>query len=127
MQKKPLIRHIVAENLRFLMDREDPKITQAALAKRVKVEGDPGPTSQKTISNLLHAVHDPSVQLLQGVAEVFGLDAWQIIRKDLKREVLTGKRVAKLIEDFYEASDEGRDLLGSMAEREAKLNKRANG
>lgn len=109
------------------MDRESPRVTQVALAKKVTVPGDPTPVSQKTISNLLHAVHDPSVELLQAVAEVFSLDLWQIIREDLRKEITSGKRVAKLIDNFYEASEEGQDMIDRFAEHEARKKSGANG
>ena len=48
------------------------QLAQAGVAKRANLD-------QKTISRILRMEHSPSIDKLAGLAEAFGLQAWQLL------------------------------------------------
>lgn len=110
--QRSLPRETLARNLQFLMDLHG--YTEAVVAKRADV-------SQKSVNNLLHQRHPPNLEVVDKVAGAFGLNLWQIILPNLPRDVTReGGTLAKLVDSYLEANNEGQKLVLQLAEREAK-------
>jgi transcriptional regulator with XRE-family HTH domain len=104
----------VAKNLRRLMDVNG--LTQVQVAKRAGV-------SQRHISNVLNAVSEPGIEKINKIARVFGLHGWQLQMPNLPEDMLVGGVVTRVIDALTQASPEGREMIGRLAEREAHYSK----
>lgn len=72
--------------------------------------------SRKQMNNLLNARHDPRLSLVEKVARVFDLAAWQILAYDMEQRPPDRIQVAKLLERYSEAEDAGRAAIMQVAE-----------
>lgn len=110
MPKRPAPRDALARNVRLLMQLRE--WDQPALAKAAGV-------SQKTISNVLNERTSVQLDVVEAIAQAFGLNGWHLIMPNLDRELLSNGTLANLITRFVQASPEGRTLISLMADREA--------
>jgi transcriptional regulator with XRE-family HTH domain len=109
MAKPPTIapRVRLAQNLRALIDMQQlsaPKV--AGLAK----------VDPKTMNNLLHGRFDPRLSLVEKVANVFGLSAWQLLAADLRTKHFDSVQVVRLLDHYSNAKDSGRDAIMQVAQ-----------
>lgn len=104
----------VAKNLRRLMDVHG--LTQAQVAKRAGV-------SQRHISNILNAVQEPGIEKINKIARAFGLHGWQLQMPNLPEDLLLGDVVTRVMDALTQASPDGREMIGRLAEREAHYSK----
>jgi len=93
-------------------------IKQAALAKLSGV-------SQKTISDLLNYGNNvsksPRLDTLNKLAEALGTTAWLLqIENDPPLDLLLNKRIEKLVENYVEAPELGRETVDRIAESEVR-------
>lgn len=71
---------VLSQNLDRLMQGSKEYNAQAAVARKAKVD-------QKTISRIIHKTNEPSLDKLERIAAVFGLQPWQMLVPGLQPEV----------------------------------------
>lgn len=107
----------LAQNVRRLMEAEDPRLSQSALAKRAGV-------SQRAIGYLVNYqdAHDrhPGTDTAEAVARAFGLPLWQLLIPGIPVDVLLSHQLTKLVENYRDAPKEGRACVDRVAESEAR-------
>lgn len=116
-KKRPITAHTFTKNLKFLMSMHD--ISQSALAKKSGI-------SQKAISNMARGEQTPTVETADKIAAAFGLEGWHMIMPNLPEDLINNKQLERLFHDFVLASQNGRDLIVRLAEREAEHNRKRN-
>jgi transcriptional regulator with XRE-family HTH domain len=104
----------VARNLRRLMEAH--RLTQVDVAKKAGV-------SQRHISNVLNLVNEPGIDRVDKIAKVFGLKGWQLQMPDIPDDMLLSSVVHKVFDALTQATPEGREMIGRLAEREAHYSK----
>ena len=67
---------VLAANLKALMDHSPAYSSQVAVAKAARCD-------QKTVSRLLRQEQAATVDLLDAIAAVFGLESWQLLTENL--------------------------------------------
>lgn len=73
MANKPsMALQVLAQNLERLMAASALYGKQQAVAAKAKVD-------QKTVSRILHKTNEPSLDKLERIAAVFGLEPWQML------------------------------------------------
>jgi len=94
----------LVKNVRMLM--KERQWTQPELGKKSGV-------SQKTIHNLLNtsAEGQPRLDIIEKIANAFGLQLWHLCIPDLPPELLKSKSIEKLIEYYSHANKEGRERI----------------
>lgn len=81
MRNTPPIRAVLAANLRALMSRQQPEMTEHELARLARRHG--GELSQSTVHRMLHGQTSCGVDHLATLAMVFELEPWQLLVQDL--------------------------------------------
>jgi transcriptional regulator with XRE-family HTH domain len=114
MSAKPPPRKTLARNLRLLMDASGMNAPEVARRSGV----DP-----KTVNNMVHGRYDPRPEKADQVAQVFGLNGWQLLIPDLPADMLTNGQLESVIRNYVSASAEGRDSILRVAEMAAKYRK----
>ena len=76
--------------------------------------------SPKTIGNMANAVGGSSIDNVEAVASVFGLNGWHLIAPDLITDLEGETSVRQLFENYIESSPAGRRHILRIAEREAE-------
>lgn len=100
------------KNLRYLIVAKN--MTQTELAKLSGV-------AQKTISNILSVEKGqiPSVETADKLASAFGLAGWHLLMPNLTTELITSMAIEDLISNYVRATDDGRKVIDTIAQREA--------
>lgn len=98
----------LAANLRLLMDARD--MSQMALSKASKVP-------QRSISNMLSGKHSASLEAVNAVAKVFGLEGWHLIMPNLPLDLVSSPAIANLVRAYIDASPEDRKLIDLVSRR----------
>ena len=100
-------REVLARNVKVL--RGEAGWNQKELAKRAKM-------SQKTISNIESPknVKSPYLHIIEQVAHVFGLEAWQLLIPDLPDELVRNTRLGRLVRAYALLSDDGRGTIDKI-------------
>ena len=108
MSKQPVPpRQRLAKNLKVLAARRE--LSGHEIGKKAKVD-------PKTVNNMLRAAFDPRLSVVEKVAGVFGMTAWQLLAYDLEEHPPDSKQVVQLIERFSSAPDDGRKAILQVAE-----------
>lgn len=97
-------------NIRMLMSIAGD--SEHSLAKKVGIR-------QSTISNMLSGRHRIDIEKAEAIANVYGLEGWHLLLKDLPRDLRESKTISKLFASYIKSSPEGRDLINRIADREA--------
>jgi transcriptional regulator with XRE-family HTH domain len=111
MATRPPPRKTLARNLKLLMDASGMKAPE--VAKRSGVDA-------KTVNNMLHGRFDPRPEKADQVAQVFGLNGWQLLIPDLPADMFKNGKLEQLIANYVSASPDGRDSIIRVAEMAAK-------
>lgn len=98
-------------NLKMLI--EVTKISYGDLAKKSQV-------SERHIKYILRGERTPSIEIADQLASAFGLTGWQLIMPSLPYDLARNGRLEKLIEHVTHSSNESRDYILRVAEKEAK-------
>lgn len=114
MDERTPTKTVLARNLRHLM--RSRKWNQAELSKRSKV-------SQRTISNILTNEKVPTLDTVDKIASAFGLNLWHLIMPKLIEDLESDTSIRLVYEQFFQANDQGKHFILSVAEREADYNK----
>lgn len=105
----------LTDNLQRLMDHFG--LSQAQLAKKSGV-------GQRTLSTLLDRENpleiNPRATTLARLAECFEIPSWQLLIPGLPIELLTSKRLTKLVEHYRDAPEAGRETVDRIAEAEVR-------
>jgi|GEM_PF-3007830 len=108
-RKKPA--KLVADNIKVLI--ESNQTTAPRVAEKAGID-------RKTLNNMLNGRFEPTLTNVDAVAAVFGLESWQLLRHDLQNSLVQANVIEKLIDDFYDATDEDRQKILGVAEMAAK-------
>ena len=108
--KKPT-NQVVIDNIKTLMQMRGD--TTYSLAKRSGVP-------QGTVSRIILGKNKISIDNADKIASAYGLDGWHLLLRNLNTDLLGSPRVERLYERYLAASDEGRDYIDAVAERESK-------
>ena len=102
----------VAENLAALMEAAGYRQKQLAAKSGL---------SQRSISNLLRPDrgHSPTLESVSKVAAAFGLKAWQMMIPGQDVAALKPNRVDKLLENYIQSDEAGRQHIERASETEA--------
>lgn len=112
MNDRQLPQETLARNVRTLMRAN--QMSERDLASKAKV-------AQKTVNNILNQTKSPTLETVDKIARVFGLNLWHLIMPDLPDELLKpNSSIAKLYTSYRDASPEGRNMIDRVAEREAQ-------
>jgi transcriptional regulator with XRE-family HTH domain len=105
----------LARNLQRLMDHHE--LSQAQLGKKSGV-------GQRTLSTLLDVEHpleiNPRSTTIDQLATYFGIPSWQLLVPNLSIDLLLSNRLAELITNYTNASDQGRKTIDRIAESEVR-------
>lgn len=105
----------LARNLTTLMDHFD--LSQKELERKAGV-------GQRTISTLLNltdpASINPRADTLDKLALAFNVPAWQLLIPDLPLELLLSHQLTKLVENYRDAPERGRESVDRIAESEVR-------
>jgi transcriptional regulator with XRE-family HTH domain len=117
-KKRPRTMETLARNLNFLMDKYG--YSEKEMERRSGV-------SAKTINNMRNAKHTATVENAEKVAQVFGLDGWQILIAGLTLDLMErNSKLKTTIENYAAADSEGRESIERVAEREALFTRSKN-
>lgn len=101
-------------NLRLLM--QEAKLGKDVLAKRSGV-------SERMIAYILSKERKPTIEIADSLAKPFGLNGWQLLIPNLPVELAKAGKISKLVENYAQASDTGREYIDHVAEKEAEYKK----
>ena len=104
-------RDVLARNLSYLMKKNE--VSERTLEKLSGV-------SQKQINNIRNEVHTPSLDTIEKIATVFGIAGWHMIMPELPESLLESPAIENLVKSYTKASEEGREVILKLAEREGK-------
>lgn len=76
--------------------------------------------SERMVDYLLAGERSPTEETANSVGMVFGVNGWMMLYPNLTADLIKRGRLEKLIAAYGLASDEGKDLIEKIAEREAK-------
>jgi transcriptional regulator with XRE-family HTH domain len=112
------VRQVLARNLKLLMHRRTPRWTQKELGKAAGV-------GQRTVGNMLRGatvdgISGATLDRIEAVACVFGLKSWQLTYPGLPEILDDLHSVTDVLTGFQLADNHGRELIHTVAEREAK-------
>jgi transcriptional regulator with XRE-family HTH domain len=107
--RKPRVdpRQRLSRNLAALMEMQ--KLSAPLIAARAKVD-------RKTINNLVRGRFDPRLTVVEKIANVFGMTTWQLLATDLVVRKLDSAQVVRLLEDYSNAKDSGREAIMNVAQ-----------
>lgn len=111
MNKKKTVNNL-AKNLNKLMTLSGG-MTKAALSRKSGV-------SERMVAYICNAEKTATIETAEALAEVFGLSGWQIIMPELPDDITHTKATGKVMENYMQSSNEGKDLINMVAERESK-------
>ena len=116
-RNRPVPKHTLARNLRFLMDRYG--YSEAEVARMASV-------SQKTVNNMLNMRSGAKLDMVDQIAHVFGLNLWHMIMPALPDEYPRLADLDALMENWHNAGDQGKEMIQMIADREASYSKSSN-
>jgi len=79
--------------------------------------------SQKTVSNILHAIENKRnirLDTIESVAKGLGIETWQLLVPEMPIDLILNHRLTKLITSFKNADEDGRDFITRVAEKESE-------
>lgn len=101
----------LSHNLRELMKAY--KFSKQDLAKKSGI-------SDRMIAYVLAKEKTPTVDLADALAKPFGLTGWQLLIPDLSVELARAGKLEKLVSNYSQSSDKGREYIDMVAAREAE-------
>jgi transcriptional regulator with XRE-family HTH domain len=104
----------LALNVSRLMEHHG--FTQEGMAKKTGV-------SQRSISNLISidSPHSPKLKTIEDVAQAFNLQTWHLLLPDAPIDMLLNSSIEKVVSNYASASQEGRDMINRVSDREAAI------
>lgn len=114
-RNRPNPRESLARNVKFLKDKYG--YSDREIERRSGV-------AHKTVNNMHNNRHRVSLEAVEDVARVFGLEAWHLINPNLPADLVESPTISTLISNYAPADDQGRRHVDMVAEREATYTKR---
>lgn len=111
MGKRPDTAETLRTNLRALMKHDDMSLDE--LSKKSSV-------SKRMISYILTGERNPTVDIAEALASVFGLPGWQLMLPRLPIDLAKNGGLNKLVSNYAMATTEGRQYIDRVAEQESK-------
>jgi transcriptional regulator with XRE-family HTH domain len=111
VEKRPLPRQTLAKNLKALLAKS--RITPPELARKAGVD-------RKTVTNWLNGKYDPQPDLVEAVAKVFGVSAWNLLSASFDPDNPNNEKLQRLIVLYGSADDDGKENILRIAEMAAK-------
>ena len=107
-------RKILARNVTLLMEHHQHN--QTVLAKRARI-------SQRTVSNIVNPdnPHDPQLSKVDAIAKVYNLETWHLLIPDAPLDLLLNSRIEKIVCNYLQSSEMGRDMITRVSDREAEV------
>ncbi len=103
----------LARNLAFLLKNSGMSYRDVATKTGGRV-------SPKTVGNMVNRVGAPTIDNVELVAQVFGLNGWHLISPNLVSDLTTGTSISRLHAAYLRADEAGRRHIERVAEREAE-------
>lgn len=108
MPKLPIAPRVrLAQNLKALIELHE--MTAPRVAALAKVDA-------KTVNNLLNGRFDPRLSLVEKVASVFNMAAWQLLATDLRSKHIDSAQIVRLVEAYGNAKAEGKTAIMQVAQ-----------
>lgn len=85
-----------------------------------KIIADRSGVSERMVDYLLSGDRSPTVDVADQIGHVFGLSGWQMLYPNLTEDLARRGKLDNLLSAYGAASDEGKDLIEMVAQREAK-------
>ncbi len=76
--------------------------------------------SPRMVSYILSGDRKPSIDVLDKLAEVLGISAWQLMIPNLHADLVKRGRLDKLIKSYASTTEDGREHIDLVAAREAQ-------
>jgi transcriptional regulator with XRE-family HTH domain len=111
--KRPLPRHILAQNLKALKAKSG--LSAPEIARRSKP-----PVDRKTVTNYLRGETDPRPDKVEAIAKGFGLTSAALMSASFNPEMADDQNLPKLLELYRFANEDGRNLILRVAEAAPK-------
>jgi len=109
-EKRPLPRQTLAKNLRALLDKTG--LSAPEVARRAGVD-------RKTLNNQLNGRYDPRPEQVQAVAQVFGVNNWDLLNPSFTPDAPTNHVLQQIIANYGKADKAGRESIQRVAEMAA--------
>lgn len=114
MKKRTSTPETLASNIREMMRATG--MTKADVAKKSGV-------SERMIGYILSKERSPTVDVAEALGRAFGLSGWQMIMPDLPVQLAKNGLLERLVKNYSSISEEGREYINRVAEREANYKK----
>lgn len=109
-EKRPLPRHTLARNLSALLSKTG--LSPPEVARRAGVD-------RKTINNQLNGRFDPRPEQVQSVAQVFGVNNWDLLNPHFDPAAPTNHKLQQILSAYAQADESGRESILRVAEMAA--------
>lgn len=83
--------------------------------------------SPRMVQYILDGDRTPSIEIADQLARAFGITGWQLIKPSLPEDLVSSNALSEVLDDFIAANPEGRELIRTIARREADFAKKSNG
>lgn len=104
---------VLVANMRALMKING--MTGPALASKSKV-------SIRMVNLILKKDRTPTLRIVDQIAGAFSLCGWQMIVPEIPRKSDEAKLLAETVSNYLQTSDEGRQYIAHVAQKEAGYN-----
>lgn len=112
--QRPKPKETLAKNLKMLMDETGIKVSALSKSSGVSV---------RMILYILKEEKTATIDTANDLAAVFRLDGWSLLMPDLRADLMKNGRLTKLVKNYLTASQQGREYIDHVAEKEADYNK----
>ena len=102
---------VFVENLNHLM-----LITELTAEEVGKKSG----LTKRAVQYYMNGERIPNVCRAEQLASAFGLEGWHMIMRNLPIDIISSKKLQSLVNNYSNSSDEGKNMINMVAEREAK-------
>lgn len=81
--------------------------------------------TERMIAYIIKQERTATINLTESLAKPFGLNGWHLLIPNLPVDLAKNGKLAKLLSNYALASDDGRQYIDKIAEREADYKTRA--
>lgn len=106
---------ILIENLNGLMRARKMKVPELAELSGV---------SLRMVRFVLKSERMPTIETINRLASAFQLSSWQLLMPNFHKQVDDGAALNAVLASYIDSDSKGRELIKSVAEREAEYNRR---
>ena len=101
---------VMVDNINMLMN--ETGINLDKLASKSKI-------SKRMIQYILSMERKPTIQTTEALGRAFGLTGWQLIIPTLRADMVKKGALEKLVKDFADSTQPGKEYISRVAEKEA--------